>query len=171
MRLTGMRSQGSRTPFVVVLAILLAAGGCESGPMAPDSGAHDGLAPQFAKGGRKTKDEPTAPEPTPGYVWYSKVASYDYDPLSRYGQDGDQVLLQTDPTVTSWGTDYWGYWSDPYTMVGNTVQYTIGLTHTTYTFSVLADGRIDVSRTLVTQPYPSGDPVTTETHVGIFERE
>ena len=129
-------------------------------------------APQFAKGGKKKKKDPPPPpppEPEPDYAWYVEVVNYDYDPLYRFGIDQDRVLLRTDPTVTSWGEDYWGYWDEPYTMVDNKVAYTIGLTHTTYTFDPLPSGGFDVSRRLIRQPYPSGTPDTTFTHVGIFE--
>ena len=64
------------------------------------------------------------PEPEPDYVWYVEVVNYDYDPLYRFGIEGDEVLLRTDPTVTTWGEDYWGYWDEPYTMVNNQVFYT-----------------------------------------------
>ena len=42
------------------------------------------------------------------------VEPVDADPLWRIVKTGDALLLQTDPSVTSWGTDYWGYWTDAY---------------------------------------------------------
>ena len=171
-----MTSRTGRTlPAVLLTAfVVLFAAACESHIVDPTLGP-EALVPQFAKSGKKGKKNdppPPEPEPEPDYVWYVEVVNYDYDPLYRFGIEGDEVLLRTDPTVTTWGEDYWGYWDEPYTMVDNEVIYTIGLTHTTYTFAPLPSSGFDVSRRLITQPYSStGTPDTTFTHVGIFEPE
>ena len=169
----------TRRAVRTLLAILLAgfvvgvATACETHVVDPAPGL-DAQA-QLGKGGKKKKDpppEPPPPEPEPGYAWYGETVDFDADPLYRFGIEGNQVLLRTDPTVTSWGEDYWGYWDEPYAMVDDKVEYTIGLTHTTYTFDALSGGGYDVSKRLIVTPYSSnGTPDTTFTHVGIFEPE
>ncbi len=171
-----MTRRALRTLPAILLAafVALVATGCEANVFAPDSGLD--VQAQFAKGGKKKSapppSEPPPPEPEPDYAWYVESVDYDYDPLHRFGIDGDQVLLRTDPTVTGWGEDSWGYWDEPYTMVDGEVIYTIGLTHTTYTFDPVSGGGFDVFRRLIVAPYSStGAPDTTFTHVGIFEPE
>jgi len=167
-----------RTLPAILLAtfVVLVATACETNVLDPDPGLD--VQAQFAKGGKKGRpqQEPPPPEPEPepqpDYAWYVEVVDYDYDPLYRFGIEGDQVLLRTDPAVTSWGEDYWGYWDEPYTMVDNQVTYTIGLTHTTYTFNPVSGEGFDVFKRLIVTPYSSnGVPDTTFTHVGIFEPE
>ena len=167
-----MTSRDVRMLPAVLLATLVVfvAAACEADLLDPDPGLD--VQAQFAKGGKKKPPppEPPAPDPEPGYAWYLESVDYDYDPLYRFGIDGTQVLLRTDPGVTSWGEDYWGYWAEPYTMVDNQVVYTVGLTHTAYTFDPLSGGGFDVSKRLIVTPYSSsGVPDTTFTHVGIFE--
>jgi len=163
------RRGGRALPAILLTTIVVfLAAACETDVVDPAPGL-DAPAAQFARGGKKK--DPPPPEPEPDYVWYVEVVNYDYDPLYRFGIDQDEVLLRTDPTVTTWGEDFWGYWDEPYTKVDNKVMYTIGLTHTTYTFDPLPGGGFDVSRRLIRQPYPIGTPDTTFTHVGIFERE
>jgi hypothetical protein len=86
----------------------------------------------------------------------------DSDPLFRFSisQSGELMLLESDATVASWGTDYWGYWSDPFPYANNEVNYIIGLTNTTYQYQPLPGDKIDVTKILIVQPYPSGDCTT-----------
>lgn len=101
---------------------------------------------------------------------YALFQAVDNDPLFRISisESGDLMLLETDPSVTSWGSDYWGFWSDPFDYVNMEVSYTIGLTHTTYHFEQLPGNKMDVTKTLVVQPYPSGEPTTMVTHPGVY---
>jgi hypothetical protein len=147
--------------------------GCMT-PIAPDTESGDGIAAQRTypnKRGKKHESDSTPPAPTPQWAWYRLALADEFDPLSRFGLDGQQVLLQTDSTITSWGTDYWGYWDEPFMMEDNVLSYTVGLSHTTYTFLPLAGEGFDVTRTIVVQPYLVGEPTTTVTHVGVFEPE
>jgi hypothetical protein len=167
------RERRALPSILLTTSVVLLAAACERHIVDPSPG-QDMLVAQFAKGGKKKNPPPTPepePDPEPNYLWYVEAVNDDYDPLYRFGIEGDEVLLRTDPSVTSWGEDFWGYWDEPYTMVDNKVIYTIGLTHTTYTFVPLPSGGFDVRRRLIRQPYPVGTPDTTFTHVGIFERE
>ena len=160
---------------LTLVAVLLVAA-CDLGPLAP--APETAVAPPSEArrgGGKKPKpnedpepDPEPEPDPVPDGSTWQLEAPDDHDPLWRFTRSGNQMLLQTDPSVTSWGTDYWGYWSDPFAIDGQDVAYTIGLTHTTYTFVDQPDGRIDVTKTLIVQPYLGGSPTTTVTHVGVF---
>lgn len=148
--------------------------GCMGTPIGPDPESGDSIAVQRThpdNRGKKHEPDPTESALTPQWAWYRLALADEFDPLSRFGLDGQQVLLQTDSTITSWGADYWGYWDEPFTIEGDVVSYTVGLTHTTYTFVPLVGDGFDVTRTLVVQPYLSGEPTTTLTHVGMFEPE
>ena len=114
-------------------------------------------------------DDPV--EPDPFVATYRLVQADDNDPLYQFSisQSGTLMLLETDPTVTSWGTDYWGYWSNPYPFQNNQVNYTIGLTETTYEFTPLAGDRYDVVKTLIQHPYLGGTSTTTVSHPGVYE--
>jgi hypothetical protein len=113
---------------------------------------------------------PAEPQPTPAPQHYQLSVRDAFDPLYRFTWSGNEVLLQTDPTVTVWGTDYWGYWKNPFPLTGDAAIIRVGLTVTTYEFSHLSDGTVDVTKTLVVTPYQGGAPTTTVTHVGIFQR-
>ena len=94
----------------------------------------------------------------------------DFDPLWRFTKIGDSIQLETDPSITSWGSDYWGYWSDPFELDENEVYYVAGgLTETTYEFVILNDGGVDVIKTLVVHPYLGGNSTTTITHPGQYQ--
>jgi len=128
----------------------------------------------FEKGKGKGKGKGTIPDPEPDPIPFVKTyqlfQAVDWDPLYKFSisESGQLMLLETDSTVTSWGSNYWGYWSDPFVYSNNEVNYIIGLTNTTYRFQALPDNKIDVTKTLIVQPYPSGTPTTTETHPGIY---
>jgi len=83
---------------------------------------------------------------------------------------GDLMLLQTDPSITSWGTDYWGYWADPFPYADGIVHYIDGLTEVTYEFSPLSGDKFDVTETLRVTSYNSGAVTTTVWHLGIYSR-
>jgi hypothetical protein len=122
------------------------------------------------KGKGKGKNRDIKPvEDTLGTTYQLYLAD-DFDPLYKFtiSPSGDLMLLETNPTVTSWGTNYWGYWSDPFLYANNEVNYIIGLTNTTYRFQPLPGNKMDVTKTLIVQPYPSGPPTTTETHPGVY---
>jgi len=181
-----------KTPHVLSVAALalFLASGSEANPMLPGADQDlDGISLPSAEArgdrgekGPKEKDpkpepepepqpepEPEPdPEPIPGGAQYQLAEVDDFDPLWRFTVSGNHVLLQTDPSITSWGTDYWSYWSDPYAFHDGVVDYTVGLTHTTYVFTPLGDDRYDVTKTLVVQPYNGGGPTTTVTHPGIY---
>jgi hypothetical protein len=97
---------------------------------------------------------------------YTVTSYLDFDPLYQFGKTGGSVLLRSDPDVGLWGEDYYGYWAEPFALDGNSLSYIIGLTHTTYDFEPLADGSVDIVKTLVVQPYLGGSPTTTVTEVG-----
>jgi hypothetical protein len=125
------------------------------------------------KGKHKDDEGDPNPDPTPDpfVVTYQLYQADDSDPLFRFSisESGELMLLETNPTVTSWGTDYWGYWSDPFPYANNKVNYTIGLSNTTYQFQSLPDNKIDVTKILVVQPYLSGTPTTSKSHPGVYE--
>lgn len=123
------------------------------------------------KGKGKHSDDPIPdPTPDPFVVTYELDQAGDFDPLFKFSisQSGQLMLLETDPTVATWGTDYWGYWSDPFSYTNNEVNYIIGLTNTTYQFQPLPGNKMDVTKILVVQPYPSGTPTTTVSHPGVY---
>ncbi len=158
--------------FVLALSILFSVVSCQkSKNISVDKANTSSLE---KKGGKKNKDNPPSdPPPEIEYNATYQIAEIDdHDPLYRFSisQSGQLMLLQTDPTVTSWGTDYWGYWSSPYTYTNNQVNYIIGLTNTTYQFTVLPNNNIDVTKTLIVQPYLGGTPTTTITHPGVYTR-
>jgi hypothetical protein len=122
------------------------------------------------KGKGKGNNNQNDPEEDPFVITYQLYQADDSDPLFRFSisQSGELVLLESDATVASWGTDYWGYWSDPFPYANNEVNYIIGLTNTTYQFQSLPDNKIDVTKILIVQPYPSGTPTTTLSHPGVY---
>lgn len=173
-----------KTPHVLsvaALALFLVAG-CEANPTLPGADqdldgislpAAEGRGDRGGKGVKKKSPEPEPepepePQPNPSGAVFQLAEVDDFDPLWKFTVSGNHVLLQTDPSITSWGTDYWGYWSDPYAFQGGVVDYTVGLTHTTYVFTPLGDDRYDVTKTVVVQPYNGGGPTTTVTHPGIY---
>lgn len=118
-------------------------------------------------------DDPV-PDPTeddPFVVTYIIDEIDEWDALYKFSisESGTLMKFETDPTITSWGTDYWGSWADPFPYKDNKVNIIKGLTNTTYEFEFLSDGRVDIVKTLITQPYPSGTPRTTVTHPGIYK--
>ena len=126
------------------------------------------------KRSRKIKDDDVPAPVTSGFVngSYQLILPDQFDPLWRFSKQGNSVTLETNPSIGVWGSDYFGYWSDPYSISDNEISYTIGLTHTTYTFVPFPDGTVDVTRTLVVQPYLGNNPPTTTiTHVGVFATE
>jgi hypothetical protein len=90
-----------------------------------------------------------------------------WDPLYKVDKYGNEVLLRSDPSIGMHGEDLYGYWINPFELDGNSVNYVIGLTNTTYDFTPLDATSFDVVKTLVVAPYPSGSPTTTVTHVGV----
>jgi hypothetical protein len=122
------------------------------------------------KGKNNDNDNGDNSEEDPFVSTYQLYQADDSDPLFRFSisRSGELMLLETDAAVTSWGTDYWGYWSDPFPYTNNEVNYIIGLTNTTYQFQPLPDNKIDVTKILLVQPYPSGTPTTTTSHPGVY---
>lgn len=119
----------------------------------------------------KSKKKDDGGDPATSFVTtYQLDQADDWDPLYRFSiYVGQSMLLETDPTVTSWGTNYWGYWSNSFPYANNEVNYIIGLTNTTYQFQPLPGGKFDVTKILIVQPYPSGTPTTTVTHPGVYK--
>lgn len=124
----------------------------------------------------KNKDDDNGGNQDPEIIEYAATyeiyRAVDHDPLYRFSisTSGDLMLFQTDSTVTSWGSDYWGYWSDPYDYLNGQVEYIIGLTHTTYIFDPLPNDKFDVTKILVVTPYTGGPATTTITNPGIYTR-
>ncbi|MBR9859771.1 hypothetical protein GYB22_03300 [bacterium] len=125
------------------------------------------------KGKGKNKDNDTTdPDPdteTGNAVEYMLTEVEDHDPLYRFAVDGDQVMFYTDPSVTSWGTDYWGYWDEAYDWNNGEVNYIIGLTNVTYSFDEISEGTYEVTKTLIVSHYLTGESTTTVTVPGIYE--
>jgi hypothetical protein len=94
----------------------------------------------------------------------------DADPLYQFAfnSSGTQVMFYTDSTITHWGTDYWGYWDEPYIVEDGVVSYTIGLSSTTYLFEDIGNNTFLVSKIVVTSPYNGGPSNTTETTPGEY---
>lgn len=127
------------------------------------------------RGGKKNNDNP--PPPPPPEITYDVTYQLsevdDPDPLYRFSisQSNQLILLETDPSITSWGTDYWGYWSSPFAYANGHVDYTTGLGRTIYTFTQTSATTIDVQKTLITSSYPSsrgGTTTTTVSHPGTY---
>ena len=167
--------------FIIIVAIALTS--CENEVYSPlhSDNSSETLSPEYlAKGKGKNKGKPkdddpvedpiVDPEPDPFVTTYQLFQADDSDPLFRFSisESGELMLLETNPEVTSWGTNYWGYWSDPFLYENDQVNYIIGLTNTTYQFKLLHDNKIEVTKTLIVQPYPSGEPTTTITRPGVY---
>ena len=152
-----------------IVAILITS--CERELNSPtDKISQNDLKKVQGKGKGKITDPEPDPNEDPFIKTYQLFQAIDGDPLYKFSisQSGQLMLLETDPTITSWGTNYWGYWSDPFAYSNHEVNYIIGLTNTTYRFQELPGNKFDVTKTLVVQPYPTGTPTTTETHPGIY---
>ena len=130
-----------------------------------------------AKGGNgkggKPKDPPpppTAPEEEVFETYFMLSQVIDPDPLYRFSisQSGNAMMLETDPTITSWGRDYWGYWDEDFPFANNKVDYTFGLGNTVYTFTQVSPGVYDVTKKLVVSSYNSNTVTTTYSHPGIY---
>ena len=123
--------------------------------------------------GKNNDDDGGNNQDTIHYASTYQITAYDeFDPLYRFSfsDAGDLVLLQTDSTVTHWGTDYWGSWADPYPYLDGIVHYFNGLTEVTYDFESLSGDMFDVNKTLSVTEYLSGNVTTTYKHIGIFTR-
>ena len=99
---------------------------------------------------------------------YELIQPYDYDPLWKFTKSGDNMQFETDPSVTSWGNDYWGYWADPLILEDDSVNFIPGAI-ATYFFDVQDEGLVDVTRRLTVVPYLGGSPIITNTHPGIYQ--
>ena len=125
----------------------------------------------ISKRKKKKKDDPEPPiNNDPFVTTYQLYEAIDGDPLYRFSisQSGELMLLESDPTVAGWGNDFWGTWSDPFPYLNSEVNYIKGLTNTTYQFQQISPETIDVTKILIVQPYPNGEPITTESHPGIY---
>lgn len=165
----------SRFWAVTAMAAVIALASCGKEEYSPTAGMSapgilSGSSLDKRNGKGKSNGNEGEPLPDPFVTTYQLVQSDDWDPLFKFSisQSGRLMLLETDPAVTSWGTDYWGYWSDPFSYSDSKVNYIIGLTNTTYQFRTMPDNTIDVTKTLVVQPYPSGPPTTTISHPGVY---
>lgn len=159
--------------MVVCVFAVLSLSACEQdlvnvrpdAPAAEAGGLNDALA--AAKKSKKGPQKPGKP-PAPVGTTYEISVPDDPDPLFRFTISGNSIQLESDPSVASWGSDYWGYWSDPFELGDDAVTYTFGLSTTTYALTPQPDGTLDVTRTVVVQPYLGGSPTTTVSHVGAF---
>ncbi|MCB0699135.1 MAG: hypothetical protein H6551_13500 [Chitinophagales bacterium] len=157
--------------------VMLSVASCQKGDYTTPASAENSLEKKGGggKGNGKGDNEDPAPNPDPVEyaVTYQISEVDDPDALYRFSisSSGQLMLLETDPTITSWGTDYWGYWSSPYTYANGQVDYTIGLGRTIYTFTQVSANTIDVTKTLITSSYPSsrgGTTTTTVSHPGTY---
>jgi hypothetical protein len=165
---------------IAVIAVVVMLTSCEKEVFSPAGESNpSGVISEneFNKGngkgkGKNNQNDPPIdpPEVDPFVITYQLYQADDSDPLFRFSisQSGELMLLESDATVASWGTDFWGYWSDPFPYANNEVHYIIGLTNTTYQFQPLPDNKIDVTKILIVQPYPSGTPTTTLSHPGVY---
>lgn len=91
--------------------------------------------------------------------------------LYKFTVKGRGVLLQSDPSVGTWGTDYFGFWSSPFTLNGNRIEYTNGLSTSIYEFNVQSNGDVHVVRTVIVAPYQSnGETTTSITNLGTYSK-
>jgi hypothetical protein len=126
------------------------------------------------KGKGKGKKDETPPDTT---VQDSFTKTYilsdrdDPDALYKFSisKSGKLILLESDPTVGLWGSDFYGLWSDPFTYSDNQVNYIKGLTNTTYDFDYLENNKVDVVKTLLVASYLSNSVDTTITHPGVYQ--
>lgn len=164
---------------IIIIAAAITLTSCENEIYSPMQGnnSSETLSQEYlTKGNGKNKGKPKGddpiedPEQDPFVSTYQLLQAHDSDPLFRFSiaQSGELMLLETDPEVTSWGSDYWGYWSDPFLYENGEVNYIIGLTNTTYQFQLLQNNNIEVTKILIVQPYPSGNPTTTITRPGVY---
>jgi hypothetical protein len=132
-----------------------------------------------AKGGKKGKklpppEEPTPEEPTPtefSGATYQLTTSI-IDPLVEFTIDQDQqlILLRATEEFGTWGIDYFGYWSDPFSFADQQVYYKIGLTETTYLFEFLSTTTVQVTKNLIVRSEFTNEITQDETtNVGTFE--
>lgn len=126
--------------------------------------------------GKGKKDNDTDTTSTDTEVKYAKTYRIKQDikvtdPLYKFhiSESGDLILLESDSTIAMWGADFWGSWKDPFTYGNNKVNYINGLSNITYEFFPQSDGTISVKLTVITQPYPSGEPRTTVSYPGVYE--
>jgi len=127
------------------------------------------------KGGKDDNNDDDTGEEDPVIEYgdtYQLHERDDYDQLYRFSftVEGDQVLFQTDSTITSWGTDYWGYWAEPHPYENGVVQYISGLSFVKYEFVEVGDGVFDVSKMFVQGFYNSTHTDTTFSHPGLYTR-
>lgn len=100
---------------------------------------------------------------------YTIVSVKNPSPLYKYTVTGKSVLLQSNPDDGNWGTDYYGYWSNAFTLSGNKIEHTSGLSTSIYEFNVQSNGNVSVVRTTIVAPYQSnGETTTTVTNLGIY---
>lgn len=121
--------------------------------------------------GNQTPEEPE--EPVVEYESTYRITTYDDpDPLYQFSfsTDGALVLLETDPTITTWGTDYWGFWASPFAYSNGVMETRSGLTETRIEFRSLANGDIDVYKRLIRHPYLNGTSDTMYFHPGVYTR-
>ncbi len=120
----------------------------------------------------KTNDPDPIPDPVPVEyaVTYQVSESVDSRGLYRFSisKDGTLMLLESDPTVAAWGSDFWGTWSSPFPYSNGQVVYVNGLSQITYTFTQVNSTTMHVTERIVTQPWPSGTPTTSNYDLGLF---
>ena len=124
------------------------------------------------KGRKDDTDNDDTPDPISYASTYKLSSQNATHPLYQFSisTSGDLMLLQTDSTITTWGTDYWGFWSEPFGYSNNKINYISGLTNVTYEFEMLANDQIAVKQTLIVQPWPTGQPTTTISYPGIYDK-
>lgn len=173
-----MRVMTLKTSMVLLLsAFLLTMYSCQKADNVNPATDTEALAKKGGNGkgssgkGNKPTEEPE--EPVIEYESTYRITTYDDpDPLYQFSfsTSGTLVLLETDPTVTTWGTDYWGTWANPYTYANGVMETRSGLTETRIEFIQLTNGDIDVYKRIIRHPYLSGPIDTTYVHPGIYTR-
>ena len=163
--------------FVFTLAVILAS--CESDLAPAENEVTPQLTKKRGKNNKKDKETPTEEE-TPSDTeeetftdFYTLSVPADPDALISFAisDSGNSILLESTTEVGTWGSDFYGYWSEPLAFSNNEVTFTIGgLSHTTYSLSPIGTDQFQVTRTVVQDPYLSGPSTTTITDVGIFQK-
>lgn len=167
---------------IALIALILMAAACEKEPLQPNN-PNTEQELKYKRGnnngkGSKKDQEQEEDEVSDTVRYISTFIAYDVDdadPLYKFklNTTGDTMLLRTDPSVTSWGDDYWGAWADPFEFKDGKVIFKSTLSTTTYEFTLQSDGSYDVNRTsIVARSYfPNSGVDTFITHPGIYIQE
>ncbi len=145
---------------------------CEKDRLAKDEQSEMIKKSRRGQGGKK--NQPPPPPPAEVFTGYYQLQNaHDFDPLFRFAisASGQFMMLESDASISSWGTDFWGYWDEPFAYTNQQVNYTFGLSNTSYTFSPIAVNEFDVYKRVIIHPYLSGTADTAYSLPGIYTLE